>query len=56
MQEFLVKHNIKEKVLAVAVSGGADSLALVLMAKEQLAVYGYKIVSLTVNHGNKVSV
>lgn len=55
MQEFLVKHNIKEKVLAVAVSGGADSLALVLMAKEQLAVYGYKIISLTVNHGLRQS-
>jgi len=55
LQEFLVKHNIKEKVLAVAVSGGADSLALVLMAKEQLAVYGYKIVSLTVNHGLRQS-
>lgn len=55
MQEFLVKHNIKEKVLAVAVSGGADSLALALMAKEQLAVYGYKIISLTVNHGLRQS-
>ena len=55
MQEFLVKHNIKEKVLAVAVSGGADSLALVLMAKEQLSVYGYKIIALTVNHGLRQS-
>lgn len=55
MQEFLVKHNIKEKTLAVAVSGGADSLALVLMAKEQLSVYGYKIIALTVNHGLRKS-
>lgn len=55
MQEFLVKHNIKEKTLAVAVSGGADSLALVLMAHEQLAVYGYKIIALTVNHGLRKS-
>lgn len=55
MQEFLIKHNIKEKVLAVAVSGGADSLALVLMAKEQLSVYGYKIIALTVNHGLRQS-
>jgi len=50
LQEFLARHQIKEKVLAVAVSGGADSLALVLMANEQLKVYGYKIVALTVNH------
>lgn len=47
----MVKHNIKEKELAVGVSGGADSLALALMANEQLKVYGYKIVALTVNHG-----
>lgn len=50
MQDFLVKHHIKEKEIAVAVSGGADSLALVLKAREELAVYGYKIVALTVNH------
>ena len=55
MQNFLVRHRIKDKVLAVAVSGGADSLALALMAKEQLAVYGYKIISLTVNHGLRAS-
>ena len=55
MQEFLVKHNIKEKVLAVGVSGGADSLALALMANEQLKVYGYKIIALTVNHGLRKS-
>lgn len=47
----MVKHNIKDKVLAVGVSGGADSLALVLMAREQLSIYGYKIIALTVNHG-----
>lgn len=39
----------------MAVSGGADSLALALMAKEQLAVYGYSIVALTVNHGLRPS-
>jgi len=55
LQKFLVEHNIKEKVLAVAVSGGADSLALALMAKEQLSVYGYKIIALTVNHGLRQS-
>ena len=51
MQNFLFRHNIKDKVIAFGVSGGADSLALVLMAKEQLEVYGYKIVALTVDHG-----
>jgi len=51
LQSFLVKNHIKDKVLAVAVSGGADSLALVLQAQEQLVVYGYKIIALTVNHG-----
>ncbi|MBR1601517.1 MAG: tRNA lysidine(34) synthetase TilS [Alphaproteobacteria bacterium] len=55
MQEFLVKHHIKDKVLAVAVSGGADSLALALMAHEQLALYGYKIIALTVDHGLRSS-
>ena len=50
MQEFLAKHHIKDKVLAVGVSGGADSLALAIMANEELKVYGYKIVALTVNH------
>lgn len=50
MQEFFFRNHIEEKVLAVGVSGGADSLALVLQAKEQLTVYGYKIIALTVNH------
>ncbi|MBP5215640.1 MAG: tRNA lysidine(34) synthetase TilS [Alphaproteobacteria bacterium] len=55
MHNFLVKHHLKEKEIAVAVSGGADSLALALMAREELAVYGYKIVALTVNHGLRAS-
>lgn len=50
MQEFLAKHHITDKSIAVGVSGGADSLALVLMAKEELAVFGYRIIALTVNH------
>lgn len=50
MQSFLIKHRIADKTIAVGVSGGADSLALVLMAKEELAVYGYRIIALTVNH------
>ena len=51
MEEFLFKHHIKDNVIAVGVSGGADSLALVLMAAQSLAVYGKKIVALTVDHG-----
>lgn len=50
MQEFFAKHQIKAQKIAVAVSGGADSLALVLMAKKELSVFGYEIVALTVNH------
>jgi len=50
LQEFLAKYKIRAQRIAVAVSGGADSLALVLMAKEQLAVFGYEIVALTVSH------
>lgn len=55
MQNFLFRYQIKDKVLAVGVSGGADSLALVLMAKEQLAVFGYQIIALTVDHGLRPS-
>lgn len=47
---FLDKHNIKEKNIAIGVSGGADSLALVLKANEELKVYGYNVIALTVDH------
>ena len=50
MQKLLAKYHIKPQRIAVAVSGGADSLALAFMAKEQLSVFGYEIVALTVNH------
>lgn len=48
---FLEKHQIQNKILAVAVSGGADSLGLILMADEELRPLGYRLVALTVNHG-----
>lgn len=48
---FLEKHQIQDKILAVAVSGGADSLGLALMANEELRPLGYRLVALTVNHG-----
>ncbi len=44
--DFFAKYKIEEKI-AVAVSGGADSLALALWLQEQ----GKKIVALTVDHG-----
>lgn len=50
MKIFLDKHNIKEKNIAIGVSGGADSLSLVLKAHEELRVYGYNIIALTVDH------
>ena len=49
--EFLQKYNIDDKKLAVGVSGGADSLALVLMMNEELAPLGIRLVALTVDHG-----
>lgn len=49
--KFLQKYKIKDKELAVGVSGGADSLALVLQMHEELSHNGYKIIALTVNHG-----
>ncbi|MCQ2735134.1 MAG: tRNA lysidine(34) synthetase TilS [Alphaproteobacteria bacterium] len=51
MEDFLFRHHIKDSVIAVGVSGGADSLAVALMAAQSLAVYGKKIVALTVDHG-----
>lgn len=51
MEELFAKYQIKDEVVAVGVSGGADSLALVLQAAEELAMFGRKIVALTVDHG-----
>ena len=51
MEELFAKYLIKDEVIAVGVSGGADSLALVLQAAEELAVFGRKVVALTVDHG-----
>ena len=38
MEELFAKYQIKDEVVAVGVSGGADSLALVLQAAEELAI------------------
>lgn len=48
--DLLDKNKVKTDKVAVGVSGGADSLALALMAKEELEIYGIKVVALTVNH------
>ena len=50
MQAFLQKYHIQDEVLAVGVSGGADSMALALMLREELSLYGKKIVALTIDH------
>lgn len=49
IKDFLSKHSIQTKTLAVGVSGGADSLALALLIKEELPQY--HLVALTVDHG-----
>ena len=47
MLGFLKRYQLQDEVIAVGVSGGADSLALVLRLKE----CGIKVVALTVDHG-----
>ena len=44
--DFFNTHKINDNIIAVGVSGGADSLALALMLKDA----GKKVVALTVNH------
>lgn len=51
MLNFLQKHKIDDDVFAAGVSGGADSLALVLLMNECLKPLGKKVTALTVNHG-----
>ena len=46
MKSFFAKYNITQGVVAVGVSGGADSLALVLRLKDN----GVKVIALTVDH------
>lgn len=48
IKNFFDKHLITKQPLAVGVSGGADSLALVLMLKQTLP--DWKIIALTVDH------
>lgn len=55
LKNFLEQHKIKAQKLCIGVSGGSDSLALVLMAHEELTPLGYNIIALTVNHGLRPS-
>lgn len=50
MRDFCKKYKIEAEHIAVGVSGGADSLALVLKLQEELAAEGKKITALTVDH------
>ncbi len=50
LRTFLQKHGIEPQTIAVGVSGGSDSLGLVLMANQELRPLGFKIVALTVDH------
>lgn len=50
LKDFLNSHNITSRKIAVGVSGGSDSLALALMAQEELLPLGYQIIALTVDH------
>ena len=51
MNDFFEKNKINDNVIAVGVSGGADSLALLWMLNNWAKDYNKKIVALTVDHG-----
>ena len=51
MQRFFEQHKIEDEVIAAGVSGGADSLALVLRLNDWAKQNGRRIVALTVEHG-----
>ena len=53
IKDFFINNNIKDTQIAVGVSGGADSLALVLMLKETFP--DLDIIALTVDHGLRPS-
>ena len=51
LQEFFEKYQIDDDIVAAGVSGGADSLALLLMLDAFLRPQGRRVVALTVDHG-----
>lgn len=50
MQDFFAKYKIEDEVIAAGVSGGADSLALVIRLQQWAKIQNKKIVALTVDH------
>ena len=50
MNEIAARNKVKFDRLAIAVSGGADSLALVWLVKKMSEIQPLKVVTLTVNH------
>ncbi len=55
LQAFFEKYDIQPQKIAVAVSGGADSLDAVIQTFEELSGKGYTIIALTVDHGLRPS-
>lgn len=51
MEDFFKTYEIKDKVIATGVSGGADSLALVWQLKQWAELNRRKVIALTVDHG-----
>lgn len=51
LREFFEKYQVDDDVIAVGVSGGADSLALLLQLEAFLRPQGRRVVALTVDHG-----
>ncbi len=47
----LAKFNLKNKTVAIALSGGADSMALLYSMREASKNFGFNIVALNVEHG-----
>lgn len=50
LADFLKEYHIQDKKIAVGVSGGSDSMALIFAAHEELSPLGWEITALTVDH------
>ena len=45
------KYSIKNQTVAVALSGGSDSMALIHFMKGQSELFGFKVIAVNVEHG-----
>ena len=45
------KYSIKNQTVAVALSGGSDSMALIHFMKSQSELFGFKVIAVNVEHG-----